>query len=311
MDKQQLIDDLLTSINHHKNFEEDVAHIEIHGNQVLAKQLVPGLHVEAQEKEEGIDVQLNVDENTKIDKPVQLCFGLIPENGIQRINLQVNIGDNAKVEFLAHCTFPNSKNIQHLMDAELHIGKNAHYSYFERHVHGEGGGIKVVPKAKFFLDEGAFFRTEFELIKGRVGEIDIDYHGICQKNSTMEMLARVFGREDDKISIKETADLNGEGATGVLNTHIALKDEARADIYNELTANAAYARGHVDCKEIVQDKAVARAVPIVTVNNPLAHVTHEAAIGSVDSKQLQTLMSRGINEEDATDLIIQGLLARD
>jgi hypothetical protein len=37
-------------------------------------------------------------------------------------------------------------------------------------------------------------------------------------------------------------------------------------------------------------------------------VTHEAAIGSVDSKQLQTLMSRGLTEEKAVDLIIQGLL---
>ncbi|MFW5857843.1 MAG: SufD family Fe-S cluster assembly protein, partial [Planctomycetota bacterium] len=68
------------------------------------------------------------------------------------------------------------------------------------------------------------------------------------------------------------------------------------------------ARGHVDCKEIVQDRAVARAVPIVEVLDPQAHVTHEAAIGSVDSKQLQTLMSRGLSEDEAVDLIIEGLL---
>jgi Fe-S cluster assembly scaffold protein SufB len=47
----------------------------------------------------------------------------------------------------------------------------------------------------------------------------------------------------------------------------------------------------------------------VQVNNSSAHVTHEAAIGSVDSKQLETLMSRGLSEDDATDLIIEGLLA--
>jgi hypothetical protein len=46
----------------------------------------------------------------------------------------------------------------------------------------------------------------------------------------------------------------------------------------------------------------------VEVTHPLAHVTHEAAIGSVDSKQLQTLMSRGLDEDAATDLIIEGLL---
>jgi Fe-S cluster assembly scaffold protein SufB len=47
----------------------------------------------------------------------------------------------------------------------------------------------------------------------------------------------------------------------------------------------------------------------VQVDHPQAHVTHEAAIGSVDSKQLQTLMSRGLSEEDATEMIIDGLLS--
>jgi len=85
--------------------------------------------------------------------------------------------------------------------------------------------------------------------------------------------------------------------------------DARAEVYNTLTASAPYARGHVDCKEIVQDRAVAKAVPIVEVSHPMAHITHEAAIGSVDSKQLQTLMSRGLTEDEATDLIIEGLLS--
>ena len=80
-------------------------------------------------------------------------------------------------------------------------------------------------------------------------------------------------------------------------------------MYNTLTASAPYARGHVDCKEIVQDNAVANAIPIVEVNHPKAHVTHEAAIGSVDTKQLETLMARGLSEEEASELIIEGMLS--
>ena len=86
-------------------------------------------------------------------------------------------------------------------------------------------------------------------------------------------------------------------------------DDAHAEVYKTLTASAAQDRGHVDCKEIVQGHAQANAVPVVEVSHPLAHITHEAAIGSVDSKQLQTLMSRGRNEDEATDLIIEGLLS--
>ena len=39
-----------------------------------------------------------------------------------------------------------------------------------------------------------------------------------------------------------------------------------------------------------------------------AKVTHEAAIGSIDKKQMQTLMARGLSEEEAVDVIVKGVL---
>ena len=88
-----------------------------------------------------------------------------------------------------------------------------------------------------------------------------------------------------------------------------MRDNAKAEVYNIMKATAPYARGHVDCKEIIQGNGVATAIPVVEVKHPKAHVTHEAAIGSVDSKQLQTLMARGLDEEEAVELIIDGLLS--
>lgn len=53
----------------------------------------------------------------------------------------------------------------------------------------------------------------------------------------------------------------------------------------------------------------AREDDSVEVHHPKAHVTHEASIGSLDNKQFETLMSRGLTEDEATDLIIEGLLS--
>lgn len=53
-----------------------------------------------------------------------------------------------------------------------------------------------------------------------------------------------------------------------------------------------------------------RALTIVQANNLKAHVTHEAAIGPVDSKQLDTMVSRGINKDDAVNMIIKGILRK-
>lgn len=307
---RKLIDELLASISIHKHYPEGTAHVEIHGNRVIGVCLVDGLTVDSIEMKEGIGVTLRVAKGVKIKNPVHLCFGMIPETGVQRIEMKTVIEDDASVGFIAHCTFPNARKIDHIMQADITIGNNAWYSYMERHIHGDFGGIRVIPKAKVTLLEHARFVTEFELLKGRVGEIDIDYETVCGAHSVMEMKSRISGRGDDRIKIREAAVLKGEYSKGLLASNIALKDNASAEIYNDLRAEGAYAHGHVDCNEIVLGNAVAKAVPIVQVSNPKAHVTHEAAIGSVDSKQLQTLMSRGLCEEEAVDLILQGMLSQ-
>ena len=87
-----------------------------------------------------------------------------------------------------------------------------------------------------------------------------------------------------------------------------LEDDAKAEITGITEGNAAGSRGHVDCMEIVKDRAVAKAIPMVNVTNPLAKVTHEAAIGSVDKRQFETLMAHGLTPEEATDIIVRGVL---
>lgn len=307
--KEKLLSELLESINLHQ-IAPDIAHIEIHGNEVLGLHLVDGLIVESESFSDGIKVKIVVKEGVNIKNPVRFCFGLIPENGIQKIIINTTIQENASAIFIASCTFPNAKNIQHIMDAIITLEKGASLKYFERHVHGPQGGVTILPKTKVFVKKDAYFNTEFELIKGAAGIIDLDYHAVVEQNAKVEMKARIFGRLNDQINIKESAHLIGENSVSVLTSHIALKENAVANIQNKIIADAAFARGHVDCKEIVQDNSKAQAIPIVEVNNPKAHVTHEAAIGSVDSKQLETLLSRGLTEDEAIDLIIKGLLRK-
>lgn len=59
----------------------------------------------------------------------------------------------------------------------------------------------------------------------------------------------------------------------------------------------------------VQDEAAAMTIPIVELKCQKTFVAHEAAIGSVDAKRLETLMSRGLTEDEAVEAIIDGLLS--
>ena len=294
---------------HQQVRDPEAAHLVIGLNKVVTSRVVPGLKVEVNEREDGAQVAMVVEEGARIRRPVHLCFGALQEAGVQKIVLSLDVQAGARVDVVAHCIFPNAVDMQHLMDADIRVGPGAHYTYAEQHIHSEQGGITVAPKARVLLEEGAEFRTEFVLLQGCAGVVDIDYHARCEAHSVLEMMARISGRAEDRIRLQETAELVGEYARGVLKSRVAVRDRARADVTNTLKAMAAHARGHVDCQEILKDEGVATAVPIVEVHHPQAHVTHEAALGSVDTRQLQTLMARGMTEEQASELIIQGLLS--
>ncbi len=288
--------------------DKGTARLAINKNKIIDSNTVPGLTIKSKEIKDGVDINIRLKENTIVDNPVHLCFGVTDRQATQKIIINISTGKNSDISIFAHCIFPNATDVKHMMDGKIKVGEGSKYSYFERHIHSKNGGITVTPRARIILEEGARFKTEFELLKGRVGILDIDYETICKKNSVMEMKTRISGTGNDIIKIKEVGNLIGESARGVLISKIALRQDAAAEIINKLTATAPYARGHVDCNEIIQDNAVASAVPIIEVRDPKAHITHEAAIGSVDTKQLQTLMSRGLSEDKATSLIIEGIL---
>ncbi len=288
---------------------EKTASLIINKDKIISKNTVPGLIVDAEEIKDGVKIDITLKNNVTIDMPVHLCFGVTDKKAIQKIKLNLKIGQNSSMSVYSHCVFPFAEDVTHAMDGIIKVGPNSKYSYLERHIHSEEGGIKVIPKAIVTLEENARYKSEFELMRGRVGRIDMDYEVFCKSFSIMDMSVKINGRGNDIINIKESGSLIGESAKGALTSRIAVRDNASANIYNKLIATADYARGHVDCKEIVMDNATANAVPIVEVKNPKAHITHEASIGSVDSKELQTLMSRGLDEEQAVELIIEGLLS--
>ena len=288
---------------------QDVARLVVHENKVLSADEVPGVRLKYETEENSITAKLLIEEGIKVKHPVHLCFGILPQEGLQNIGLRVDVRSGAEVNVIAHCIFPNAVHIIHKMDAVINIEDNASFSYKETHYHGESGGIEVIPKARVTLGEKALYENTFSLTQGCVGKLGFDYEIVSGAASVAELVAKVYGKGDDVIKISEKVNLNGNSARSLIKTRIVLRDRARAEVIGETYGNAPYSRGHVDCIELVNGtEAVAKAIPMVSVTNDKAKVTHEAAIGSIDRRQVETLMARGLEENEAVDVIVRGLL---
>lgn len=284
------------------------AHIVAYGHQLVSQKSIPGVRVEARADDQRVHARVTVEAGRIIAQPVHLCFGLFERFGVQNVDLELTLEAGAAATFWSHCLFMFPDMALHTMDARIEIELGARLVYNEVHYHGLSGGIEVLPKARVKVGEAARFSADFTLTQGRVGRLAVDYEVEVGKSATAELTSKVYGHLADEIDLRERVLLNGEDSRGLIKTRVAVEEQARARIAGATHGNAAGARGHVDCLEIVRGEAVASAVPEVKVSHPGAKVTHEAAIGSVDQRQIEALMARGLNPDAAVDRIILGMI---
>ena len=64
----------------------------------------------------------------------------------------------------------------------------------------------------------------------------------------------------------------------------------------------------MECDAIIKENGQVKAIPKIYAKNPDANLIHEAAIGKIAGEQLMKLMSLGLNEKEAEDVIIKGFL---
>ena len=70
---------------------------------------------------------------------------------------------------------------------------------------------------------------------------------------------------------------------------------------------AEHARNYTRCDSLLMgDQCAAHTFPYIEVRNPTAQVEHEASTGKIGEDQLFYLRSRGLSEEDAVNMIVNG-----
>ena len=161
---------------------------------------------------------------------------------------------------------------------------------------------------------------------------------ICYKNASMEW---IDGNIGSQVNMKYPACLlAGEGAKGTcISIAVAGKGQfqdagarmihmapntsstiiSKSIVKNGGVANyrgtvrhmkkAINSRSHVECDTLIlDDKSRSDTIPNNDVRNNTSYIEHEATVSKISEEQLFYLMSRGISEHDATQMIVMGFI---
>ena len=69
------------------------------------------------------------------------------------------------------------------------------------------------------------------------------------------------------------------------------------------------AKSHIECDTIILDDiSTSDTIPTNIVENDSSYIEHEATVSKVSEDQLFYLMSRGLTEAQATEMIVMGFI---
>ncbi len=292
-----------------KFIDKRIASIIISGDKVIGLNNVPGVKLIHKQIEHGVQVDMEIEENTEVPFPIHVCTGYIEKKGYQKVLFNIIVRRNAKVKFIAHCVFPQAEDFTHDAVSNVIVEEGAIMEYNDEHYHSDLGTITLKTTTNAKVEKGGVYKNSFHITKTRVGKLSVLMNLELKENAVGELVSKVKASSNDEVNINEIVYLNGEHSRGLAKTIVVGLDESKVNVLNEAYGNAPYSKAHISCEEVTKgEKVTVSTTPVLKITNDLAELTHEASIGRVSQKQLETLMAKGLTEEEATELIIKGLL---
>ena len=297
---------LLNEISDSETQKVDAYNIRKNGKSIDRKSN-PFVQILPKEDNQGIDIY--VKENTLLS--VVHIPVILTESGLTDVVYNdFHVGKNANVIILAGCGVHNDahKDTEHDGIHRFYLEENAKVKYIEKHYgEGSGKGKKILnPVTEIYMKSGSSMTMDTTQIKG-VDTTERKTIGVLESNTTLVINEKILTEGHQNAKTIFQVDLNGDNAS----THVTSRSVATENSYQEfisdITGNAA-SYAHVECDAIIKENGQVKAIPKIYAKNPDANLIHEAAIGKIAGEQLMKLMSLGLNEKEAEDVIIKGFL---
>lgn len=273
----------------------------------IARNSTANIIIEPKTDNPGIDIRIApFTKNESVHIPV-----IITESGVE--DLVYNdfyIGEGADVLIVAGCGIHNSgsKKTEHDGIHRFHIGKNARVRYVEKHYgEGEGTGERILnPVTEVFQEEGSVCEMEMVQIAG-VDSTVRDTKAQLDTDAKLILTERLLTHGNQHARSDMEVNLNGENSAAQIVSRSVAQDASEQIFYPRAVGNNA-CKAHIQCDSIIMDIARVRSIPEIAANHADAQIVHEAAIGRINNDQLIKLMTFGLEEEEAEEVIIQGFL---
>lgn len=248
-----------------------------------------------------------IPKNTKLDRPLQSYFRINSKDLGQFERTLIIVDDNSSLHYVEGCTAKSySTSNLHAAVVEIYVGKNSKCRYST--IQNWATNVYNLVTKRALVEENG----TMEWIDGNIGSKKTMKYPCCvlkgdnSKGTCITISVATTNQHQDSGARMIHVGKNTESS--IISKSIA-KCGGKADFRGEIRIEkeADNSSSIVKCDTLILDeKSSSDAFPIDTVKNKKSNIEHEATVSKISEEKLFYLMSRGLSEEEAIDLVVLG-----
>jgi len=253
-------------------------------------------------------VFLHIKSGLRVPMPLHLFFLIQNSAMAQAPHIIINAEPNSEIHLIEGCTSPVLlRHSLHLDMSEIYVGEGAKVKLsvlqnWPEYVHTRPMTRAIVERG------GEFINTSVGLGTGKSNIANPKY--LVKENGYVELNTIVLGQRDFFVDLGGEMLLKGEGARGMNASKSVIMDKSTVITRGIIRAQAPRTKGHISCDALIlSSESKMETYPGLAAEVDEAELSHEAAIGKIREEELFYLMSRGLKEEEATQLIVKGFVS--
>ncbi|WP_181349548.1 Fe-S cluster assembly protein SufB [Thalassobacillus sp. CUG 92003] len=250
-----------------------------------------------------------VPKGVKTDTPLQAYFRINSENMGQFERTLIIVDEGASVHYVEGCTAPvYSTNSLHSAVVEIYVKKDAYCRYTT--IQNWANNVYNLVTKRAIADENA----TMEWVDGNLGsKLTMKYPSVILRGEGargMTLSIALAGKGQHQDAGAKMHHLAPNTSSTIVSKSISKhggKVTYRGIV--QFGRKAEGARSNVECDTLIMDnESTSDTIPYNEIMNENISLEHEAKVSKVSEEQLFYLMSRGISEEEATEMIVMGFI---
>ncbi|HCX51230.1 MAG TPA: Fe-S cluster assembly protein SufB, partial [Bacillus sp. (in: Bacteria)] len=245
----------------------------------------------------------------KVETPLQAYFRINSENMGQFERTLIIVDEGAHVHYVEGCTAPvYTTNSLHSAVVEIVVRKDA-YCRYTTIQNWANNVYNLVTKRTVVEENGTM-----EWIDGNIGsKLTMKYPACILKGEGargMTLSIALAGKGQHQHAGAKMIHMAPNTSSTIVSKSIAKhggKVTYRGIVH--FGPKAKNSRSNIECDTLIMDnQSTSDTIPYNEIKNDYVSLEHEAKVSKVSEEQLFYLMSRGISEQEATEMIVMGFI---